>query len=245
MADADRLVQAGQALGLPLSDAEVAQLLRYRDGLLHWNRVYNLTAIRDPQEALRQHVIDCLAVVPAIRRGVAAVGKAAALRGEESDTGARPVREVLDVGSGGGLPGLILAILEPTWRVDCIDAVGKKAAFIRQIAAELGLPRVRSLHARVEAHAADPRSARYAVITSRAFASLGDFVGLTRPALAPCGVWAAMKGQRPDDEIAALPADVRVFHVEHQHAPGADQQRCLVWLHPATEPPPDLGVPAA
>jgi 16S rRNA (guanine527-N7)-methyltransferase len=141
--------------------------------------------------------------------------------------GVRAAR-ILDVGSGGGLPGVVLAAAEPAWDVTCIDAVGKKAAFVRQAAGELELLNLHVAHARVETL----RSPPFDVITARAFAALPEFVRLTRPLLAPGGVWMAMKGKRPDDEIAALPADVEPFHVESLAVPGLDADRCLVWMRP-------------
>jgi len=132
---------------------------------------------------------------------------------------------VLDVGSGGGLPGVVIAIACPEVAVTCVDTVAKKAAFIQQAAAELGLPHLRATHARVES-----LRESYDVVTSRAFASLKDFVTWSRSALAPNGVWMAMKGRQPDAEIAELPADVSVFHVEPIAVPGLDAQRCIVWM---------------
>jgi 16S rRNA (guanine527-N7)-methyltransferase len=113
-----------------------------------------------------------------------------------------------------------------------VDTVAKKATFIRQVAAELRLPGLRGLHARVEM--LQPPAGGYQVVTSRAFASLPDFTALTRHLLAPGGVWMAMKGKLPADELSALPADVEVFHVEQLLVPGLDAQRCLVWMRPAT-----------
>jgi len=141
---------------------------------------------------------------------------------------------ILDVGSGGGLPGVVLAICRPDWSVTCVDTVAKKASFIRQVAAELRLPRLAAQHARVEAlEAASPQ--RYQVITARAFSSLPDLVRLTRALLAPGGVWMAMKGAVPEDEIRALPPDVEVFHVEQLAVPGLAAQRCLVWMRPRAD----------
>ncbi len=207
------LREAAHALGLSLSDKQFDQLQSYAAQLERWNRVYNLTAIRDPAAIQVQHLHDCLAVVGPLRAHAAKQGLADTLT-------------VLDVGSGGGLPGAVLAIVEPTWSVTCVDTVAKKAMFIRQVSAEVGLPNLRAEHARVENLAPKP----WQVITSRAFASLVDFVSLTRELLAPGGVWMAMKGKVPDDEIAALPADVEVFHVEQLSVPGLDAQRCLVWM---------------
>ena len=188
------------------------RLEAYLGLLAKWNAAYNLTAVRDPAQMRIQHLADCLAVVEPLRRQLGA---------------AVPAR-ILDVGSGGGLPGVVLAIADPAWDVTCVDAVGKKAAFVRQVAAELALPNLHAEHTRVEALG----TASFDVITSRAFGSLGDFVRSTRPLLAPRGVWMAMKGRRPDDEIAALPADVAVFHVEPLTVPGLDAERCLVWMRP-------------
>lgn len=211
--------QAAVALDLALSDAQIDLLLAYLDLLQRWNRVYNLTALRDPAEMLSHHLIDCLAVLPPLRRWWAAQSGEANL----------PAR-VLDVGSGGGLPGVVLAALQPGWQVDCVDTVAKKSSFIRQAAAELRLPGLRGLHARVEMLPTPPGG--YPLITARAFASLVDFTHLTRPLLAPAGVWMAMKGKVPSDEMAALPADIEVFHVEQLQVPGLDAQRCLVWMRP-------------
>ena len=211
-----RLLAAAQALGAPLQGAEADRLLAYVDLLQRWSRVYNLTALRDPAEMLSHHLIDCLAVLPPLRRWWA-----------DAQPGAR---RLLDVGSGGGLPGVVLAALQPDWQVDCVDTVAKKASFIRQVAAELRLSNLQGLHARVEALA--PPAGGYGVIASRAFASLADFTALTRHLLADGGVWTAMKGKLPADEQAALPADVEVFHVEQLQVPGLDAQRCLVWMRP-------------
>ncbi len=196
-----------------MSDAVADPRLEAFLGLLaKWNAAYNLTAVRDPAQMRTQHLADCLAVVAPLRRHL----------------GAGRVARLLDVGSGGGLPGVVLAIADPAWDVTCVDTVGKKAAFVRQVAGELGLPNLHAVHARVETLAAPP----FDVVTSRAFASLADFVAWTRALLAPGGAWMAMKGKRPDDEIAALPADIEVVGVEPLHVPGLDAERCLVWMRP-------------
>jgi 16S rRNA (guanine527-N7)-methyltransferase len=134
---------------------------------------------------------------------------------------------LLDVGSGAGLPGVVIAICCPDVRVDCVDTVAKKAAFIQQVAAALKLPNLRGLHARVES-LTEPCD----VVSSRAFASLVDFTTWSRQALAPTGVWMALKGKHPADEIAALPADIEVFHVEPLTVPGLGAERCVLWLRP-------------
>lgn len=205
---------AAKALQLPLSDDQADRLLAYLDLLRRWNKVYNLTAVREPQAMLRQHLVDCLAVVPPLRRRLAGMALPAG-------------PTVLDVGSGGGLPGVVLAVLEPTMQVTCVDAVAKKAGFVRQAAAELGLPNLRAEHARVESLAP---ARGFDLITSRAFASLPDFVALTRGLLAGHGIWMAMKGAVPGEEMATLPSDIDVFHVEHLAVPGLGARRCLIWM---------------
>lgn len=219
---AGRLADIDRALGLGLGPDQHALLLRYLELLLRWNKVYNLTAVRDPGEMLSLHVADSLAVLPALRRWLA-VQEAPAPSGEGEHF------RVLDVGSGAGLPGVVLAIACKAWRVTCVDTVGKKAAFIQQVATELRLPNLRGLHARVES-LTEPHD----LVCSRAFASLADFVNWSRPSVAANGVWMAMKGKQPTDEISALPANVEVFHVEQLQVPGLDAERCLVWLRPKT-----------
>lgn len=214
--DLEGALRAGMSdLRVEVGDAAVTRLLAHLQLIVKWNKVYNLTAVRDPAEMLTHHLLDCLAVVGPLRAYLARV------------SAAEPV-EMLDVGSGSGLPGILLATIHPAWHVTCVDAVAKKAMFIRQVGVELGLPNLRAEHARVENLTPKP----WQVVTSRAFASLADFVGLTHKLLAPDGVWMAMKGRVPDDEMAALPADVEVFHVEHLDVPGLDAQRCLVWMRP-------------
>lgn len=213
---AGRLADIDQALGLGLGPDGHALLLRYLELLVRWNKVYNLTAVRVPDEMLSLHLADSLAVVPALRRW-----QAQAHPGEGG-----PLR-VLDVGSGAGLPGVVLAIACAEWRVTCVDTVGKKAAFIQQVATELRLPNLRGLHARVET-LTEPHD----LVCSRAFASLADFVTWSRASVAANGVWMAMKGRHPTDEISALPAHAEVFHVEQLQVPGLAAERCLVWLRP-------------
>ncbi|KFJ13597.1 16S rRNA (guanine(527)-N(7))-methyltransferase GidB [Delftia acidovorans] len=207
-------LEAGlQALGLDLTPAQIDTLMEFQALLGRWNKVYNLTAVRDPQEMLTHHLLDSLAAVPALQRHLAQM----------------PAREgrtaMLDVGSGGGLPGVVFAICCPQIDVHCVDTVGKKAAFIQQAAATLRLPNLRGIHSRVE-----QLTTRYPLISCRAFASLADFTSWSRQALEEGGTWLAMKGKHPDDEIAALPTDVQVFHVEPLKVPGLDAERCILWL---------------
>ncbi len=199
------------SLGITLADSQKQQLLDYLALIQKWNKVYNLTALRDAEEMFSHHLLDSLAAIPPLERHVQ--GKALT---------------VLDVGSGAGLPGVVIAICCPDLKVDCVDTVGKKAAFIQQAALTLKLPNLRGLHNRVE-----KLEGPYDVICSRAFASLPDFVTWSASALAGEGVWMAMKGKHPQEEIAALPAEVAVFHVEQLQVPGLDAERCIVWMKKA------------
>jgi len=208
----DALVESLQegikTLGLGLGVSTQQQLLAYMALIQKWTRVYNLTALRDPYDMLTHHLLDSLsALTPLVRH-----------------THGQPAR-LLDVGSGGGLPGVVLAICRPEVQVTCVDTVGKKAAFIQQVAASLRLPNLRGLHARVES-----LQEEYDVVCSRAFASLKDFTQWSHNALSSQGVWMAMKGKQPDEEIADLPSQVQVFHVEPLTVPGLGAERCMVWM---------------
>ena len=207
-----QLEQAAPKLGLALSVGQVDALFAYLALIQKWNKVYNLTAVRDPAEMLTHHLLDSLAVIAPLRAQTEKMPVAESLR-------------LLDVGSGAGLPGVVIAICCPEIRVDCVDTVAKKAAFIQQVAVSLKLPNLRGVHARVES-----LTDRYQVISSRAFASLVDFTTWSKAALAEQGVWMAMKGKNPVDEVAALSADVNVFHVEQLDVPGLDAERCIVWM---------------
>lgn len=206
-------------LGLTLDDTQVKHLLDYLDLIQKWTKVYNLTAVRDPAEMLTHHLLDSLAVIDPLRLQLAALPAAALVLDK-----AAPFR-LLDVGSGAGLPGVVIAICCPEVAVDCVDTVAKKAAFIQQVAVSLRLPNLRGLHARVES-----LTNKYDVVSSRAFASLVDFTHWSVGAMAEQGVWLGMKGKHPADEMAALPASVNVFHVEPLRVPGLDAERCIVWM---------------
>ena len=197
-------------LDLNLTDLQVGQLLDYLGLIAKWTKVYNLTAVRDPQEMLTHHLLDSLAAIGPLRHHTQ--GRAVSL---------------LDVGSGAGLPGVVIAICCPEVNVSCVDTVAKKAAFIQQVSATLKLPNLKGIHARVESLAGP-----FDVISSRAFASLADFVSWSGGALGQGGAWLAMKGKHPADEIAALPTGVQMFHVEQLTVPGLDAERCIVWLRP-------------
>lgn len=195
-----------RALELDFSDRQQQQLLDYTALLLRWNRVFNLTAVRDLEGIARLHLADCLAALPAFRR-------------------AAP-RRILDVGSGGGLPGIVLAIGLPETDIHLIDTVQKKCAFLRQTCGSLGLQRVTVHQARVESL---QDAEGFDCITSRAFSDLPLLVRSTAHLRASSGRWCAMKGQVPENEIAALPQGISA-QIDALRVPGLDAQRCLVWL---------------
>jgi 16S rRNA (guanine527-N7)-methyltransferase len=212
-----QLREVAAALGLSVDEGVLDALLAYLALLQRWNKTYNLTAVRASDAMLTHHLADCLALVPSLRRHL--------MRSKLSSSTPGSV-PLLDVGSGGGLPGVVLALLCPELAVTCVDTVGKKAAFIRQAALELRLSNLQAVHARVESLAPKP----WPLITARAFSSLADLVGLTQALLAPSGAWVAMKGRSPADEFKALPPGIEVFHVEQLTVPGLDAERCLVWM---------------
>jgi 16S rRNA (guanine527-N7)-methyltransferase len=227
-------LQKGLAgLGLSLAESQQAQLLAYMDLIGKWTKVYNLTAVRDANEMLTHHLLDSLAVIAPLRRELAELilpgaDSAAGLVGGGGQGAAKAAQvqySLLDVGSGAGLPGIVIAITCPEVSVTCVDTVAKKAAFIQQVAATLKLPNLKGLHARVES-----LTQPYDVVCSRAFASLVDFTTWSKSALASHGVWMAMKGKHPDQELAMLPESVKVFHVEQLQVPGLDADRCIVWM---------------
>ena len=207
MSGEETTLRAGlKQLQLELNERQISQLLDYQALIGKWTKVYNLTAVRDPAEMMTHHLLDSLAVIAPL------------LRYMKQGT-------LLDVGSGAGLPGTVIAICCPAIAVMCVDTVAKKATFIKQVSLELKLPNLAGLHSRVENIAQT-----YDVICSRAFASLNDFTLWSHKALAPDGAWMAMKGKHPTDELAALPATVDVFHVEQLQVPGLGAERCVVWM---------------
>ena len=212
----EQLGKAAVALGLDLDAGQLTALLEYLALIQKWTKVYNLTAVRDPDEMVTHHLLDSLAVIAPLQKQLAVLK-------EQGVCGDKP--RLLDVGSGAGLPGIVIAICCPHITVHCVDTVAKKAAFIQQVAGTLKLPNLRGIHARVES-LTEP----YDVVSSRAFASLVDFATWSEKALAGQGVWMGMKGKHPTDEMAALPASVEVFHVEHLAVPGLDAERCIVWM---------------
>ena len=189
-------------LGLDLSPVARDKLLAYAALLYKWNRTYSLTALREQDKAVSHHLLDSLAALPYL----------------SADT-------LLDVGSGGGMPGIPLAIARPDLRVTLIDSNSKKAAFLKQAAIELALPNISVHCGRVEQY--HPQDC-FSAITSRAFSELADFVRLTRHLLATDGRWLALKGLWPHEEIARLPAAIVVDAVHRLEVPGVDAERHLV-----------------
>jgi 16S rRNA (guanine527-N7)-methyltransferase len=220
-------------LSLPLTQEQQAQLLAYMDLIGKWTKVYNLTAVRDANEMLTHHLLDSLAVIAPLRRELVKLVRSTlpAYQSLPEQGGASKVGHpsssfsLLDVGAGAGLPGVVIAIACPEVSVTCVDTVAKKAAFIQQVAATLRLPNLKGLHARVET-----LTQPYDVVCSRAFASLVDFTSWSKSALVDHGVWMAMKGKHPDQELAVLPESVKVFHVEQLQVPGLDAERCIIWM---------------
>lgn len=209
-----RLLNAAQALGVELTSTQVEVLLKYLQQMQRWNKTYNLTALRDPELMLVQHIFDSLAVVPAIQ----------ALAQAKADS----ALTIVDVGSGGGLPGVVLATACSTWNIHCIDAVEKKMAFVRQMAAVLTLPNLKAHHIRIE----QAESFNADIIISRAFASLVDFVNLSEKHLAEQGQIIAMKAKYPEEEILDLESktDWRVESILELTVPELNAERCLVYL---------------
>lgn len=200
-----RLLTPGlKDLGVHLPEGGEARLLRYVELLERWNQAYNLTAVRDPAEMVGKHLLDSLSVLPFVTEG-----------------------PVADVGTGAGLPGIPLAVARPELRFTLIDSNGKKTRFVTHAVAELKLPNVEVVQSRAEAHRP---TIPYAVVVSRAFASLADFATLAGGMAAPGGRLLAMKGVDPKDELAALPKGFKVLKVHPLRVPGLDADRCLVEL---------------
>ena len=199
---ANILAQAIDELGLTLSAQQQRSLLLYLDQLLLWNKAYNLTAITDPVEALIKHVIDCLAIITHLPSG-----------------------SLLDIGTGAGLPAVIIAICQPERSCTALDSNQKKIRFIKQVSSELGLSNMQPIASRIEAH-----EASYDVVTSRAFASLIDFVAVAEPRLADNGYLCAMKGKAPsEEELDALSNDWQ-FKTIKLNVPRLHDSRHLIEL---------------
>lgn len=209
-----RLGQACVALGVSINAVQREKLLNYISQLQRWNKTYNLTAVRDPEQMLIQHIFDSLSVVNPI---------ADELKAKNNES-----TKIMDVGSGAGLPGVVLAIANPAWEVVCVDAVEKKMAFVRQMSAVLELPNLKATHHRVET--ISPYEAD--IVISRAFASLIDFVSLAGRHVSTSGRMLAMKGRQPEEEIVELKEKSAwsVDQVKPLLVPELEAQRCLVYL---------------
>ena len=194
-------------LSLHLSEGQQQDLLDFIGLLGKWNKVYNLTALREPEQMLKQHILDCLAALPPLMK-----------RYPDSC-------ELLDVGAGGGLPSVVFAIACPQWRVTAVDAVAKKAAFIQTTSHSLGLLNLQGVHARIEMMRGE-----YDVVTCRAFATLKDFCESSRHVLRKDGLWLSLKAKLTPEEISEVPTGVRVDKIETIQVPGLPVERCLAWL---------------
>ena|SRR6056300_796029 len=204
MADLQKLLAQGLIdLGIAATERQTSQLLSYLELMQKWNKAYNLTAIRDPQQMLVRHLLDSLAVVPHIAQ-----------------------TDLIDVGSGGGLPGIPLAILSPQQAITTLDSNSKKTRFQSQVKIELGLTNLEVIHGRVEAL----ENRQFSQVISRAFASIIDMVTLSQGLLAEKGVFLAMKGRYPDAELAELPLQFRLQQSYALHIPGLEEERHLLVL---------------
>jgi 16S rRNA (guanine527-N7)-methyltransferase len=210
----EQLEKACQTLSLEPTKQQLEILLEYLGQLLKWNKTYNLTAIRDPEQALVQHIFDSLAIIEPLNNF---------FQKRAQDKGA-----VLDVGSGAGLPGVVIATMMPKVFVTCVDTVEKKMTFVRQVSGVLKLTNLKAIHQRVELM----QDESFNVVTSRAFATLEDFATLAGDRAEKNGILLAMKGKIPHDEIETLEQKTkwRVDSVEALNVPQLSAQRCLVWM---------------
>jgi 16S rRNA (guanine527-N7)-methyltransferase len=207
MTQAELLAAGVAEMGLDVTSEQQQKLLQYLSLLNKWNKVYNLTAVREPLEMVTLHLLDSLSVLPYIS-----------------------AKNLLDVGSGGGLPGIVLAICLPHLQVTTIDTVQKKAIFMRQVKGELGLDNLQVMHGRVESY---QPSEKFELIVSRAFSELALFVNLTKHLLIQNGRWLAMKGQLPQSELEAVELenlDVKVKKIIPLTVAGLDAERHLLIL---------------
>ena len=200
------LKQGSQALGLELSDEALNLLLKYQDALVLWNKAYNLTAIRDPKEMLVKHLLDSLSILKDL-----------------------PAGRLLDIGTGGGMPGMIIALCQPERDCVLLDSNGKKMRFLKQFIADLKLKNVVAVQTRVENEDSIRELGQFEVVTSRAFASLTDFVAASKPFMHEQSIIASMKGLIPADEIEALKDEFSCEIIELE-VPRLDEQRHLLLL---------------
>ncbi len=196
--------QEASTLGLNLSESQSESLATFGKLLIKWNRVYNLTSITSEKDVLRLHILDSLSFVAAIKE--------------------KQLQNVLDVGSGGGLPAIPLAILRPETKVTMIDAVQKKTVFLQQVILQLGLKNANAIHIRIE----DFKEENFDAVTCRAFATVGKTISLTKRFLNSDGRWLLMKGKVPNEELSELPEDVKIAEIRKLCVPGTDLERCLI-----------------
>lgn len=199
-----RLQEGLQAMEIALSVPQQLQLLEFIELLKKWNSTYNLTALKDAQSVISHHILDSLTLLPYLSRA----------------------RGLVDVGSGGGMPGIPVAIARPDLPVVLLDANSKKTSFLKQAIIELGLTNVDVITGRVETIVGE----QFDVITSRAFAELHDFINITKQLMAKGGMWAAMKGVYPYEEIAQLPENVELVSVDKLFVPNLDAERHMVLI---------------
>lgn len=214
----EELCSGTEKLSLTFEDSTIYRFSQFFLLLQKWNRAYNLTAIRDPKKILTHHFLDSLGIVTALE--------------QEFDKRKKNAPRILDVGSGGGFPGIILAIARPGWHITMIDAVAKKMTFVQQAAIELCLDNAKTEIGRVEEYRP---AMRYDLITARAFSEIGVLIEKTRTAIHEQGFWAAMKGTRPEQELTRLPPDIRVFRESKLTIPGLAAERHLIMLEKADE----------
>ena len=206
----ERLCKGLDSMGLKPSASQVSQLSKYLEQLAKWNKVYNLTAVKNIDDMLSLHIFDCLAILQDLKEK---------MLGRESV-------KVLDVGSGAGLPSYVIAVMQPSWHVTAIDAVNKKMAFLQQQVQMHNVQNLKVVHGRVE----KMLEKNFDLIISRAFSSLSDFINLTEPLILTNGYWCAMKAKDPIDEIAVLKDHIEVFHVKQLAVPNLDAERRLIWM---------------
>jgi len=208
----ESLFEAARQLGLEMSGEQASALLQYIEQMQRWNKTYNLTALKNREQMLVQHIFDSLSVIMPLRKKMAN----------------RKTVNVLDVGSGGGLPGVVLAIMCSTWNICCIDAVEKKTAFVRQMSGVLKLPNLSAQHIRIEQRTEPPVD----LVISRAFASLADFASLAGKHVHASGYLVAMKGHYIEDEVNKLVSNTEWEEAYHEtlSVPELDANRCLIWL---------------
>jgi 16S rRNA (guanine527-N7)-methyltransferase len=208
-ADLASVITSGaDCLGVDLDGEQTGYLVAYLRLIERWNATYNLTAVRSVRAMATQHVVDSLSAIASVRAHL------------PDDN-----RRILDVGSGAGLPGVVIAIVDREAHVTCVDSVGKKTAFVKHVAMTLGLDNLSAVHTRVESMRAPPA---FGLVVSRAFASISDFVSSTQHLLGPGGWWIAMKGKVPLGEISDAASSGLVFEVEPISVPGLEAERCLL-----------------